>query len=172
MATEKTSTMDDNDRFRPVTEFFVTPSFPFTGSRPHTAMGEPLELQNRHLWTLFFKTLVICVLHVRRYVGALQVGVASGGEGNGPVRRTVRAGGESTLLEGVCVVLDEAEEPGGGPWNGEVGRGEDKLDERQPRLRPGFCRWLRSPPFRPAFPCNGSRSDAAYAGLSNLLSTA
>lgn len=47
--------------------------------------------------------------------------LTSDGEGNGPVRRIARGGGESALLVGGCVVGGEAKELGGWPWNGEAG---------------------------------------------------
>jgi hypothetical protein len=111
MATEKASITDDEAGFlETVTDFSVTPFFPFNRSRPHAAMGELLKLQNHHLCTPSSKKTVVCVLRARRYVGssaqALQAGVTSDGKGNGPVRRVARGVGESTLLGGGCVEED------------------------------------------------------------------
>ena len=94
--------------------------------------------------------------------------MTSDGEGNGPVRRIARGGGESALLEGGCVKEDEAEaeEPGGWPWNGMAVEKTSATDDKD-RFKPGFYGQLRSPLSRPSFPCNGSQSDAACAGLSH-----
>jgi len=55
MATQKTSTMDDERRFRPGfcerLQSSLSLSLPFHRGQPHATMGEPLELQSHHLCT-------------------------------------------------------------------------------------------------------------------------